>query len=228
MPQRSLASNVSPSARFMTSPVVLKTLPSVASPTGTVMGPPVSCTLVPRTRPSVGCREMARTMLSPMCWATSRLRLFVTPESSTVVVSRLYCSGIASAGNSTSTTGPMMREMRPTPPGAVVSAVFSETVAVIWSLSTFSTGVGEGVGAAHDLADLLGDLGLASLVGQPGVLLDELFGVVRGRLHGPLTRGQLGRGSLQEAVVDARPDVLGQQRVQDLLGARLELVERQH
>ena len=65
-------------SRFMTSPVVLKTLPRVTSPTGTVIGPPVSCTGVPRTRPSVGCREMARTMLSPMCWATSR---FSVPSS---------------------------------------------------------------------------------------------------------------------------------------------------
>jgi peptide chain release factor 1 len=42
---------------------------------------------------------------------------------STSVVSRLYCSGIASAGNSTSTTGPMMREIRPTPPSEGAVAV---------------------------------------------------------------------------------------------------------
>ncbi len=103
--------------------MVLNTLPSVASPTGTRMGPPVSWTALPRTRPSVGCSEMARTMLSPMCWATSRLMFFFSPESSTSVLSRLYCSGMASAGNSTSTTGPMMRAIRPTPPacGAWVS-----------------------------------------------------------------------------------------------------------
>ncbi len=55
-------------------------LPSVASPTGTRMGPPVSWTALPRTRPSVGCSEMARTMLSPMCWATSRLMFFFSPR----------------------------------------------------------------------------------------------------------------------------------------------------
>ena len=109
-------------SRFSTSPVVLNTLPSVTSPTGTVMGPPVSCTAAPRTRPSVGCSEMARTMLSPMCWATSMLMFFFSPESSTSVLSRLYCSGMASTGNSTSTTGPVMRAIRPTPPagGALV------------------------------------------------------------------------------------------------------------
>ena len=37
------------------------------------IGPPVSFTSVPRTRPSVGFIEIARTMLSPMCWATSRV-----------------------------------------------------------------------------------------------------------------------------------------------------------
>ncbi len=131
MPHRSLTSRVSPSARFMHSPVVLNTWPSVTSPTGTVIGPPVSCTDEPRTSPSVGCSEMARTMLSPMCWATSRLMFFVSPARVTSVVSRLYCSGIASAGNSTSTTGPMMREMRPTPPAGGAVHWVSLTVAVM-------------------------------------------------------------------------------------------------
>src|SRR6476469_7027962 len=204
MPQRSLTSKVSPSARFMTSPVVLKTLPRVTSPTGTVIGPPVSCTGVPRTRPSVGCSEMARTMLSPMCWATSRLRFFFSPPISTSVVSRLYCSGIWPTGNSTSTTGPMMREIRPVPPGAAAS-VFSVTVAVMVSLSL---ALGQRAGATDDFADLLGDLGLAGLVRQAGVLLDELLGVVRGRLHRPLAGGELGRGGLEHAVEEPGVDVL--------------------
>src|SRR6187431_1383281 len=223
MPQRSLASKVSPSARFMTSPVVLKTLPRVMSPTGTVIGPPVSCTGIPRTRPSVGCREMARTMLSPMCCATSRFRWRLTPSTSTSVVSRLYCSGMPSTGNSTSTTGPMMREMRPTPPTAWVS-LRSLTDAVMVSLSL---ALGQRAGAADDFADLLGDLRLARLVGQSGVLLDELLGVVRGRLHRPLAGGELGRGGLEHAVEEPGVDVLRQQRVEHLLGAGLEGVQRQ-
>src|SRR6478752_3445927 len=226
MPQRSLASKVSPSARFMTSPVVLKTLPRVMSPTGTVIGPPVSCTGVPRTRPSVGCREMARTMLSPMCCATSRFRCRLTPSTSTSVVSRLYCSGMPSTGNSTSTTGPMMREMRPTPPTAWVS-LRSLTDAVMVSLSFRSRALGQRAGAADDFADLLGDLGLTSLVRQAGVLLDELLGVVRGRLHRPLAGGELGRGGLEHAVEQPGVDVLRQQGVEHLLGAGLERVQRQ-
>src|SRR3990170_4384584 len=53
MPHRSSTSNFSPSSRLRTSPVALKTLPSVASPTGTEIGPPVSVTGEPRTTPSV-------------------------------------------------------------------------------------------------------------------------------------------------------------------------------
>ena len=131
IPQRSVTSSVSPGSRLRQSPVALKTWPRVMSPTGTVMGPPVSCTAAPRTRPSVGWSEMARTMLSPTYWATSRLRLRVSPWRVTSVLRRLYMSGIASLGNSTSTTGPMIREMRPEAPWAGAPAVFSLTVAVM-------------------------------------------------------------------------------------------------
>ncbi|CAB4935092.1 unannotated protein [freshwater metagenome] len=89
MPQRSAGSKVSPSLRLSTSPVVLNTLPSVASPTGTVIEAPVSTTWPPRTRPSVGFMEMARTMPSPMCWATSRMIDLVSPLSSKSHVSAL-------------------------------------------------------------------------------------------------------------------------------------------
>ena len=55
------------------SPRTLNTWPLVTSPTGTEIGPPVSVTAAPRTRPSVGCMAMARTTLSPMSSATSRV-----------------------------------------------------------------------------------------------------------------------------------------------------------
>jgi hypothetical protein len=77
MPQRSVASKRSPSLRLSTSPIALNTWPLVLSPTGTVMGPPVSVTTAPRTMPSVGCIEMARTRLSPRCWATSSVSVRV-------------------------------------------------------------------------------------------------------------------------------------------------------
>ena len=48
--------------------------PSVAGPTGTVIGAPVSITAWPRIRPSVVSMAMARTVFSPRCWATSSTR----------------------------------------------------------------------------------------------------------------------------------------------------------
>ena len=53
------------------SPSTLKMRPSVASPTGTVIGPPVSLTSSPRERPSVASIAIARTRPSPRCCCTS-------------------------------------------------------------------------------------------------------------------------------------------------------------
>src|SRR4051812_12983289 len=234
MPHRSLTSSSSPSSRLRHSPRVLNTWPSVTSPTGTVIGPPVSLTWAPRTRPSVGCSEIARTMPSPMCWATSSERVRVSPPRVNSVSSRLYMSGIESTGNSMSTTGPMTLAIRPPVPS--VAVLFSSAVAVM-SLNSLtvrrwlfgrSVGVGQGVDAADDLADFLGDARLPGLVGDTGVLLDQLFGVVGRRLHGPLARRQLRGRRLKKREEDAALDVLGEQRVEHLRGRRLELVERQH
>ena len=63
--------------------MTLNTLPLVTSPTGTVMGPPVSRTSWPRTMPSVGLSEMARTRSSPRCWATSRV---ISDDSPAIVI----------------------------------------------------------------------------------------------------------------------------------------------
>ena len=134
MPQRSLTSSSSPSSRLRQSPRALNTWPLVTSPTGTEIGPPVSRTWAPRTSPSVGCSEMARTMPSPMCWATSRERTLVSPSSSRSTSSLLYISGMESTGNSTSTTGPITRAMRPVLP-ASWSCLFSSAVAVMFSLT---------------------------------------------------------------------------------------------
>ena len=62
-------------------PSTLKTWPSTALPTGTVMPRPVLRTGAPRTRPSVGCMQMQRTRPSPICWATSAVTVnFVAVE----------------------------------------------------------------------------------------------------------------------------------------------------
>src|SRR5688572_14572607 len=230
IPQRSLTSSFSPSSRLRHSPRVLNTRPSVASPTGTVIGPPVSVTWAPRTSPSVGCREMARTMPSPMCWATSSERVLVSPRTVSSVSSRLYISGIESDGNSMSTTGPMTRAIRPVLPApdwvwvssAVAVIVFSLTHGVrcclrYGGLVGGGVGVGQRVHGTGDLADLLGDAGLAVLVGVLGVLLDQFFGVVGRGLHRLLAGGQLGRRGLEQREEDAALDVLGQQLVEHAL-----------
>ena len=87
-------------------------------------------------------------------------------------------------------------------------------------------GFGQGRRAADDLADLLGDLGLAGRVGLPGQALDQGLGVVGRRLHGPLSAGQLGGGRLQQAGVDPAGHVERQQLVQHRLGVGLEVVQR--
>src|ERR1051326_4006877 len=108
---------------------------------------------------------------------------------------------MCSAGNPTSTTGPMTRATRPVPTAASpLSAVFS-TVAVMCSSLTLCACVGQGVGAAHDLADFLGDLGLPGVVRLAGQGLEEIVRVVGGRLHGPGPRGQLGCCCPQHRVV---------------------------
>src|SRR5690606_39008369 len=107
-----------------------------------------------------------------------------------------------------SSTGPMTRATRPLT--AAESVVVSSTVAVMVSLSIGLGSISERVRATHDLADLLGDAGLACLVRQARVLLDEVLGVVGRGLHGLLSCGELGSSRLQQAVVDAAVEVLRQ------------------
>src|SRR5829696_3192621 len=70
--QRSSALTSSPSS--MTSPRTLKILRRVASPTGTLIGAPVSSTSIPRASPSVVSMATARTRSLPRCWWTSAIR----------------------------------------------------------------------------------------------------------------------------------------------------------
>ena len=69
-----------------------------------------------------------------------------------------------------STTGPVTRAMRPTPPAvaALSAVVFLVVGSHGFSLSVAYFADDEGVGAADDLGDLLGDLGLARVVGAGG------------------------------------------------------------
>ncbi len=65
--------------------------PSVPSPTGTEIGAPVLFTFMPRRRPSEDPSEMQRTMPSPSCCSTSKVRPFsakpVLPDSSSTSAS---------------------------------------------------------------------------------------------------------------------------------------------
>src|SRR5690625_4781634 len=206
----------------MDSPRVLNTWPLTTSPTGTLMGSPVSRTSAPRIMPSWGARLTVRTRLSPRCWATSRVTVLVSPPRATSVCRALFSGGRAPTGNSTSTTGPVTRAMRPV---AVPGSAVPSTVAVTLLL-TSRAGTSEGVGAADDLADLVGDLRLAGLVGLAGQGLDKLLGVIGRRLHRVAPRGLLRGGRLQEREIDPVRHVLGQQLVQRLVGGGLELVQR--
>ena len=73
------------------SPSTLKMRPSVASPTGTVMGPPAATASIPRTSPSVGPMAMHRTISSPRCCATStvsRLPSFFSIQTASFISGR--------------------------------------------------------------------------------------------------------------------------------------------
>ena len=80
------------------------------------------------------------------------------------------------------------------------------------------------LGATDDLHDLGGDGVLAGPVHDPAQVLDQLVGVVGGRLHGPLAGGVLGRGRSSMAARTSASSQLGKQPVQDLGRLRLELV----
>ena len=77
-------------------------------------------------------------MPSPMCWATSRERVLrLAAAASSSVSSLLYISGIESTGNSTSTTGPITRAIRPALAGArCVLGLFNRGSHVSHSLLT--------------------------------------------------------------------------------------------
>src|SRR4249919_1526155 len=122
-------------------------------------------------------------------------------------------SGICSAPNSTSTTGPVTRATWPTsaaPSRPPPVAEFSVVAVICPSLAPCER-LGQRVGAPDDLADFLGDLGLPGLVGLAGELLEQVVGVVGGRLHGPPPGRDLRGGGLQQRVVDPALHVPRQQ-----------------
>src|SRR5437588_7169646 len=176
------------------------------------MGRPVLVTLVPRTTPSVGFMAIARTVESPMCWATSHTMVSVSSSSVRSSSSAKEISGSSSGGNSTSTTGPITRTTRPS------SLVPSLTACAICSAPYFL----ECFSGSHDLHDLGVDLGLAGLVGLACQRLDAGLGVLGVSAHLAERRGVFGRSGLEQRGADARLHVPVDPSLHDLLRARFE------
>src|SRR5438552_11943178 len=154
-----------------------------------------------------------------------------------------------SGGNSMSTTGPAMETTLPSFRSPSRWSVRSSAVTLIgrslrelppergtlshWSCApplrsgarsygSCLLGLAQGLGPAHDLHDLGGDARLAQLVGLDGQVLDQLFRVVGGRLHGPLAGGLLGGGGVEHGGKHAGLDVARDEPLED--GPRLRLV----
>src|SRR2546430_12868517 len=179
--------------------------------------------------------QVARTRLSPICWATSATMRMASPSSSIPISMAWLISGRASGGNSTSTTGPAMATTRP-----IFSSVpaRSSAVMVIGSAPLLSLGslgghadaeilaerlfralsaVAEGLGATDDLGDLGGDGVLSSPVHDAREAHGELVGVVARGLHRPLAGGVLGRRRVEQRGEDARLHVPRQEALHGLL-----------
>src|SRR5665647_861494 len=98
---------------------------------------------------------------------------------------------MASAGNSMSTTGPITRATRPTATSVALAFISLSLCSAGARSGWGGTGVsgvrsrlsGERVGTGHDLADLLGDLGLAGRVRAAGEAPDEVLRILGGGVH---------------------------------------------
>src|SRR6202034_65182 len=248
MPRRWVSLGSS-SPRSIVSPNRLKIRPRVPRPTGTVIGPPVSITSVPRARPSVVSIATARTRSSPRCCWTSHTstsppasELMPSAPSSAAAAGRAtvvawLISGRRS-GNTASITTPWISSMRPTLREAVPFAAVAGSVVVLGGISSLISSSSVQVRfvvAARDWAvvlaqtlrsrdhlhDLLGDLGLAGTVHLQCVVGDDFAGVLRSAAHRRhLGAEETGRG-LHQRSVDRYLDVVRNQAREDLLGVRL-------
>src|SRR3954453_10403262 len=224
--QRSFTSIGSPSS--ITSPRTLKIRPSVFLPTGTVIGPPVSTTSIPRARPSVVSMATARTRSSPRCCWTSHTRCVPVPEempscssglsSRSMTIAELISGSLS--GNTASITTPWISSIRPTLRSCCcVSCVCSAATAICSPL-------GQALCAGHNFHDLLGDLCLAFAIHLQRQILDDVPGVLGGVAHGGHARAELGRAGLQQRAEDRDLHVGGDQALEDRLGVGLVLDER--
>src|SRR5580698_3829687 len=186
--------------------------PSVSGPTGTVIGPPVSTTSCPRTRPSVLSMATQRTVRSPSSCATS---------STSVRFSILVCSAFwmygSSPSNCTSTTAPITWVTRPTMLLAMVCIPSR-------SRGSKSRRSSDGFGAGDDLDQFLGDVRLARPVVVQRQALDHVAGVARGTVHRGHPRAVFSGGTFQQRAKHLDRQVLRQQAGEDGFFVRLEVV----
>ena len=191
MPRRSTSSG-SGSPRSIGSPSRLKMRPSVTSPTGTVIGPPVSITSMPRARPSVVSIATARTRSSPRCCWTSQTSSAssapaLIPGGLLLAVRRgaLDRDRVVDLGQAVGEDGLDHDALdlldAPDVAAAVLGGVrlgcgAGHLVVLSFFLSSLVRVVrlAEALGPGHDLHDLLGDLGLAGAVHLQRVVGDQI------------------------------------------------------
>ncbi len=175
--QRSVSSG-SALAEVDRSPSTLKIRPSVARPTGTEIGAPVSITSTPRASPSVVSIATARTRSSPRCCCTSQTR---------------YSSWAAAMSSSSSARGGLgaldedrvvdLRQLvveHRLDHDALDLLDPPDVALALGALGVFfgryghaGVSLSEAFRAGHDFHDLLGDLGLAGSVHLQGVVVDQ-------------------------------------------------------
>src|SRR5215210_9104314 len=131
-----------------------------------------------------------------------------------------------SAGNCTSTTGPVICKMVPVAAPALFPFADTTSAATVVASGWVCTSVmvppvprvlaGHRVGAGRYLGNLSGDLRLPRLVVRERQLLLDLFGVVRGAAHGDHARRMLGGDPFQDGLVELDLDVARQQRIEHI------------
>src|SRR5712691_4824612 len=188
------------------SPMTLMMRPSVPSPTGTVIGPPLSLTSWPRTRPSVESMATVRTVDSPRCCATSSTRRLPW-----LSVSSALRIGGSSSPNCTSTTAPITCETCP--------------IGLAMMSSSQKNSASQRLGAGDDLDQLFGDHRLALAVVGHRLPLDHVAGVAGGVVHRRHARALLGGGILQQRAEHLHGDVERQELGEDVLLVRLVFVD---
>src|SRR5579863_8888048 len=192
------------------SPMTLMMRPSVPTPTGTMIGAPVSATSWPRTRPSVVSMAMVRTVDSPRCCATSSTRR-LPPF---LVSSELRIAG-RWPSNWTSTTAPMTWVTRP---------IWLAAVAIDCLLRSEFRSRSDCFRTGDDFDEFLGDQGLTGAVVDQRLLADHVAGVAGRIVHRAHLRAIERSIVFQKRAEDLNGEVARQEPRQNLVFFRLILV----